>query len=329
MNKALHFLLPGGTGQAGMMLQGALRAAGHRVTILSRRPANAEEVHWDGVHSGPWTELLNETDVVINLAGRSVNCRYHPAQRREILESRVLSTRAIGEAIAAARRPPALWLQSSTATIYAHTLGAAHGEDGEPGGAETGVPETWRFSVEVAKAWEAAALDFQRPETRLVLMRTSFIMSPHRGGAFDVFMGLARKGLGGSQGTGRQFVSWIHEVDFTRAIQWMVDKPEFAGPVNLASPYPLPNREFMKDLRAVARHPFGIPAPRWMLEVGAVALGTETELILKSRRVVPTKLLKSGFVFRYPQLPQAMEELAQRWWNLREPSGSGLEGKRR
>jgi len=314
MNKFLHFLLPGGSGQAGTMLSSALRSAGHRVTILSRHPRSSEEVAWDGVQPGPWADLLNETDVVINLAGRSVNCRYHPEQRREILESRILSTRAIGEAIRAARRPPSLWLQSSTATIYAHTLGPAHGEDGVLGGDEPGVPETWKFSVEVAKAWEAAAQEHQRPETRLVLLRTSFILSPHRGGAFDVFMRLARKGLGGTQWTGRQFVSWIHEADFVRSVQWIIDKSEISGPVNLAAPFPLPNRDFMKDIRGAARHPFGVPAPRWVLELGAVALGTETELILKSRRVVPAKLLKSGFLFRYPHLAQAMEELAQRWW---------------
>jgi hypothetical protein len=312
MHKPLHFLLPGGTGQAGMMLSSALRRDGHRVTMLSRQPKNPDEVPWDGMHPGPWTQLLEETDVVINLAGRSVNCRYHPAQRREILESRVLSTRVLGEAIAAARRPPSLWFQSSTATIYAHTLGPAHGEDGVLGGDEPGVPETWKFSVEVAKAWEAAALEHQRPETRQVLMRTSFILSPHKGGALDVLMGLARKGFGGTQGTGRQFVSWIHETDFVRSIQWIIEKPEISGPVNLASPYPLPNREFMKDIRAAARRPFGVPAPRWMLELGAFALGTETELILKSRRVVPAKLLNSGFLFRYPHLPQALAELANR-----------------
>jgi len=317
MNAPLHYLLPGGSGQVGKLLSRALRKAGHRVTILTRRPTSSDEVLWDGVNPGPWTKLLDETDVVVNLAGRSVNCRYSAAHRREIRESRVLSTRLIGQSISEAKRPPSLWLQASTATIYAHTLGPAHREDGVLGGDEPGVPETWRFSVEVAKAWEEAAHEFRTPATRQVLLRTSFVLSPDRGGAFDILMNLARRGFGGPQGSGRQFISWIHETDFIRALQWIVDHPEFAGPVNLASPYPLPNREFMKDLRAVARCPAGLPAHRWMLEVGALALRTETELILKSRRVVPGKLLKSGLHFRYPHLTEALSELGQRWWAAR------------
>jgi len=261
---------------------------------------------------------LDEADVVINLAGRSVNCRYSAAHRREIRESRVLSTRLIGQAISGAKRPPSLWLQASTATIYAHTLGPANGEDGVFRGDEPGVPETWRFSVGTAKAWEEAAQEFRPLATRQVLLRTSFVLSPDRGGAFDILMNLARRGFGGTQGNGRQFISWIHEADFVRSLQWIVDHPEFTGPVNLASPYPLPNREFMKDLRAVASCPVGLPAPRWMLEVGALALRTETELILKSRRVVPGKLLKSGFHFRYPHLPEALAELGRRWWAARK-----------
>jgi len=316
MNSSLQFLLAGGSGQVGRILARALRAGGgHRVLILTRTPnGDADEIAWDGASLGPWAGLLETTDVVVNLAGRSVNCRYTLQRRQEILDSRVQSTRVVGEAIAAARKPPALWLQASTATIYEHTFGQAHGEDGVLGGDEPSVPSTWRFSVAVAKAWEAAATEAmsQCPRTRLVLMRTSFVLSPDPGGAFDVLMSLIRRGLGGTQGSGRQFVSWIHETDFVRAVQWIVERPEFAGPVNLASPYPLPNREFMKDLRQAAGAKWGLSAHRWMLECGALAMQTETELILKSRRVRPAKLLKSGFLFRYPHLPDAAQELVQR-----------------
>jgi uncharacterized protein len=300
----------------GRILARALRAAGHRVIILTRTPrGESDEEIWDGVRLGSWTERLETTDVVINLAGRSVNCRYTPQRRQEILDSRVESTRVVGQAIAAARKPPSLWLQASTATIYAHTFGKAHGEDGVLGGEEPGIPSTWKFSVEVAKAWEGAATEAKVacPMTRLVLMRTSFVLSPDPGGAFDVLISLIGRGLGGTQGSGRQFVSWIHETDFVRAVQWIVERPEFTGPVNLASPYPLPNREFMKDLRQAAGMKLGLPANRWMLECGAIAMQTETELLLKSRRVSPAKLLQSGFLFRFPHLPEAASELVQRW----------------
>jgi uncharacterized protein (TIGR01777 family) len=278
-------------------------------------------VQWDGVHPGEWTRLIEEADVVINLAGRSVNCRYTEANREAIRQSRILSTRAIGQAIASARRAPRLWLQSSTATIYAHTLGPAHGEDGQIGGNEPAIPATWRFSVQVAKDWEAEALKFASPSgsTRLVLIRSAFVMSPDPGGPFDVLMNLARFGLGGSQGSGRQFVSGIHDVDFVRAVDWIVARPELVGPVNLASPFPLPNGEFMNDLRQAAGRKAGLPSAKWMLEIGALAMRTETELLLKSRRVVPTKLLRSGFHFRYPHLPEAVYELTQRWRQGREP----------
>ncbi len=229
------------------------------------------------------------------------------------MRSRLESTRAIGHAIERARIPPKLWLQSSTATIYAHSLNQANGEDGTLGGTEPDIPETWGFSVDVAKAWEEAAREFESLPTRLVLMRMAMVMSPDPGGVFDVLLGLVRKGLGGTNASGRQYVSWIHEFDFVSAIRWLIERESLSGPVNLCSPQPVPNREFMAALRQAAGMRIGLPAAQWMLEVGAWLMNTETELVLKSRRVIPDRLVRSGFEFALPDWQSAAKELFARW----------------
>jgi hypothetical protein len=224
------------------------------------------------------------------------------------------SVRAVGQAISQAKRPPKVWLQSSTATIYAHRYDDANDEaTGILGGAEPGAPDTWRFSIEVAKAWERALEECETPSTRKVALRSAMTMSPDRGGVFDVLLRLVRFGLGGQSGDGRQYVSWIHERDFVRAADWLIEHEDLCGPVNLASPHPVPNAEFMRTLRSAWGAPFGLPATAWMLEIGAFFLRTETELVLKSRRVVPGRLLESGFSFNYPAWQQAAEELCRRW----------------
>ena len=256
---------------------------------------------------------MNGADVVINLAGRSVNCRYHARNRAAILSSRVDSTRVLGEAIRNCDRPPRVWLQASTATIYAHRYDAPNDEiTGLLGGHEPDAPDTWRFSIDVAQAWERACTEIETPQTRKILLRSAMTMSRDRGGVFDVLLALVRKGLGGTNGDGRQFVSWIHETDFVRAVQFLIDRDDLSGPVNLAAPNPLPNREFMAALRQAAGVRIGLPATRWMLEIGAFFLRTETELILKSRRVVPTRLIQAGFRFQFPDWPNAAQALCQR-----------------
>jgi uncharacterized protein (TIGR01777 family) len=308
----VKIVIPGGSGQVGTILARAFVAEGHEVVVLSRRQyaATWRVVAWDGATVGDWAREIDRSHVVINLAGRSVNCRYTAANRREILESRVRSTRAVGSAIAAATRPPRVWLQASTATIYAHRFDASNDESsGVIGGNEPGAPETWRFSIEVANAWEAALNEAQVTSTRRVALRSAIVMSPDRGGAFDTLCNLVRFGVGGQQASGRQFVSWIHHEDFVRALSWLIAHEEIAGPVNVAAPEPLANAEFMRDLRRAARMPIGLPATSWMLEMGAFVLRTETELILKSRRVVPARLVKSGFEFRFPSWPAAAVEL--------------------
>jgi uncharacterized protein (TIGR01777 family) len=253
---------------------------------------------------------VDGADVVINLAGRSVNCRYTPANRRSILQSRIESTRAVGQAIAGARHPPRVWLQASTATIYAHRHDAPNDEaTGILGGSEPNAPDTWRFSIDVATAWERTLDEAEVPATRKVKLRSAMIMSPDQGGIFDTLLGLVRRGLGGTAGDGRQYISWIHHEDFVAALYWIIDQAELSDAVNVAAPNPLPNREFMRALRRASGIPIGLPASYWMLELGAFFLRTETELILKSRRVVPGRLLQSGFAFRHPTWPEAATDL--------------------
>ena len=311
----MKIVIPGGSGQVGTLLARSFHRDGDEVIVLSRTPVPApwKVLAWDAETPGPWCEQIDGADVVINLAGRNVNCRYDEANRNEILLSRVTSTRAVGTAIAAARRPPRVWLQASTATIYAHRFDAANDErTGIIGGSEPGAPDTWRFSIAVARGWERAAEEAQSPGTRLVLLRSAMTMSPDAGGIFATLRGLARSGLGGRAGNGRQYVSWIHEADFIRAIRWLIDHETFTGAVNLAAPEPLPNAEFMRVLRDACGMPLGLPAAKWMLEIGARLLHTETELILKSRRVVPARLLESGFPFQFPRWPEAARELCAR-----------------
>jgi uncharacterized protein (TIGR01777 family) len=312
----MKIVIPGGTGQVGTLLARSFHDRGDEVVVLGRAPTPApwRTVRWDGATIGPWASELGGADVVINLAGRSVNCRYTPENRRRIMDSRVTSTRVVGAAIARSPRPPRLWLQASTATIYAHRFDAPNDEaTGLIGGDEPGAPSTWRFSVAVAKAWEQAAQQAATSQTRLVLMRSAMIMSPDRGGIFDTLLRLARFGLGGPAGGGRQYVSWLHDADFIRAVDWLIAHEELAGPVNLASPNPLPYGAFLRALRRAWGMPVGLPASRWMVELGAFALRTESELALKSRRVVPGRLLQSGLAFQWPTWPEAAQDLCRRW----------------
>lgn len=297
----------------GGILRRALTAAGHEVVVLTRRPSRAGEIAWDGENLGDWAGAIDGCDVVINLAGRSVSCRYTPENLRAMMDSRVRSARVVGEAIAVAARPPRVWLQASTATVYAHRFDAANDEaTGVLGGDEPGVPGYWAYSVEIAQAWERAQDLAVTPSTRKVALRSAMVMSPDRGGVFDVLSWLARLGLGGPVAGGAQYVSWIHENDFVRAIEFLVDRDDIAGPVNVAAPGPLPQRAFMRALRGAWGVPVGLPATKWMAEIGAFVLRSDTELLLKSRRVVPGRLVEAGFAFDYPEWPAAATELAGR-----------------
>lgn len=310
---SMKIVIPGGTGQVGGILRRALSQQGHEVVVLSRHPAALEpgirHVQWDGRTVGEWAAEVDGADVVINLAGRTVSCRYTAEHLAEMMDSRVDSTLAVGQAIERASRPPRVWLQASTATIYEHTRGPANGEDGVIGGLEQGVPAYWAYSVEIARRWEAAQQRADTSRTRKVALRSAMVMSVDRGGVFDVLLRMARLGLGGPVAGGRQYISWIHEHDFVRAVELLLTRDDIDGPVNLASPSPLPQREFMEVLR---NGRFGLPATKLMAEIGAFVLRSDTELLLKSRRVVPTRLLEDGFVFDFPTWPEAAADLGRR-----------------
>jgi uncharacterized protein (TIGR01777 family) len=321
--RPLRIVIPGGSGQIGRMLATHFQERGHHVVVLTRSPfaATYNTVHWDGEREGQWIDLLEHADVCINLAGRSVNCRYTPEKRKAIYDSRIDSTALLGRVISTLADPPALWLNASTATIYRHTFDKAMDEfTGEIGGhsALSGVPDEsdpWNFSIKVAMDWESAFFSAWTPRTRKVAMRSAVVMSPSPGGVLSILINLVRFSLGGHAGNGRQFVSWIHELDFARAMEFLIARDDIDGVVNIASPNPLPNREFMTALREAYGMPNGIPAPAPLLEVAAFFHRTETELLLKSRRVVPGRLLAAGFDFQFPTWQEAADDLVRQWRN--------------
>lgn len=304
----MNFVIPGGSGQVGTILKRGLQEAGHAVVILSRKNST-----WDGETLGPWCKEIDSADVVINLAGRSVNCRYSPENLRLMMDSRVSSARIVGEAISQSASPPKLWLQMSTATIYAHRFDDANDEaHGIIGGNEPDAPAYWRTSIEIAQAWERTLEEANTPDTRKVAMRTSMVMSPDAGGIFDVLSTLTKRGLGGPIGGGKQFISWIHEADLVRAFLFLVEHEEITGPVNICAPHPLTQSQFQRVLREALGVRIGLPATAWMAKLGAIAMRTDAELLLKSRRVVPGRLLEVGFAFQFPDWTSACQDLVKR-----------------
>jgi len=319
--RRLRIVLPGGSGQVGRMLAEFFQERGHHVTVLTRGPYTApwQTVHWDGMHAGPWVETLEGADVCIHLSGKSVNCRYTAKNRRALYDSRIGPTRLLNQVIAGLAEPPRVWLNASTATIYRHALDREMDEaTGEIGGhemisARRRAPEKWNWTVQLVKDWEAAFFETPTPRTRKVALRTSLVFSPTPGNIFAVLSNLARFGLGGTQGNGRQYVSWMHEADYARALEFLIEHEEMDGPVNLAAPEPLPNRELMAALREAWDVPNGLPAPAPLIALGAFFLRTEPELVLKSRRVMPGRLLKAGFEFQFPEWPAAAADLVRQW----------------
>ena len=303
-------ILAGGSGFLGRVLADYFTAKGMEVVILARTPKTRagpiREVIWDGATVGDWRKELEGALALINLAGVSVNCRYHARNRKLLLDSRLDSTRVLGEAIAQCTNPPPVWLNSSTATIYRHTFGPAWDEAGEIGGCAEAKDI---FSVQIATEWERVFNEARTPRTRKVALRSAMVLGHAKNSALPNLLRLGRLGLGGRLASGRQFVSWIHEEDFCRAVEWIVEHTNLDGAVNLAAPNPVTNAEFMATIRRVCHAPFGLPASLWMLEIGAFFLRTETELLIKSRRVVPGKLLVNGFAFRHPQILPAIEQL--------------------
>ncbi|MDO7887275.1 TIGR01777 family oxidoreductase [Hymenobacter cheonanensis] len=298
--KPPKLVLIGGNGFLGRHLRQHFQALGYEVVSISR--TGPGDVRWDARTLGPWAQQLEGAAAVVNLAGRTVDCRYTAANRRQIMASRIESTTVLGAAIAACRQPPRVWLNSSTATIYADTAGDL------PANTEAAGTIGEGFSVGVAQAWEAALAAAPTPATRRVALRTSIVLGAD-GGAFPVLARLARFGLCSPQGSGRQWVSWLHIQDFCRAVEFLLHAGPMSGAVNLCAPHPLPNRDFNALLARHLRPLLRLPQPRWLLEIGAFALRTETELILKSRKVYPQRLLDAGFAFNYPTCEAAMADL--------------------
>lgn len=311
-----RFVLAGGSGFLGQVLLPWFQYHNTaECTVLSRHTNNlkipgARVVHWDGRSPGPWIQELEGADALINLAGRSVNCRYTRQNRNAIMQSRVNSTKVLGEAIANCLRPPAVWINASTATIYRHSFDR---DQDEKTGTIGAVPEAKdAFSVEVARAWEETFQAASTPKTRKLIIRTAMVLGRERNSVWPVLRRLVRFGLGGSMAGGAQYMSWIHEVDFCRAVQWLMERNGAKGIYNLSAPQPVPNAKFLATMCKLAHMPIGLPASHWMLEIGAVLLRTETELMIKSRRVVPGRLLEEGFRFRYQGIQDALEELENR-----------------
>jgi len=311
-----RIVIAGASGFVGQYLGEHYRAAGAEVTLVGR---NGPDVRWDDADG--LRRAVTDADAVINLAGKSVNCRYGDANRAEIFRSRLATTRAVREAIAASDAPPPVWFNASTATIYRHAEDRPMTEStGELGSG---------FSVEVAKAWEHELFEGDLPGTRRVALRMAIVLGD--GSALTPLVNLTRFGLGGPQvdgrwfsttarrnaGTfhefgargGRQRFSWVHIADVLGAIEFLRGRPDLDGPVNIAAPHPTDNRTLMAELRRLLGRPIGLPAYRWMLELGAIAIRTETELVLKSRWVVPERLLDAGYEFAYPDLGPALRDI--------------------
>ena len=298
----MKITLFGASGYMGHALWRHFRGA-HELRVVSRSKPRFDAPFWawDGENLGEWTRALDGAEAVINFAGRTVNCRYTPENKRQILESRVRSTRILGEAISRMETPPRVWLNASTATIYRDERERDMDEN-------SGILGSG-FSVEVAKSWEAALFEAKAPQTRRVALRMSMIFG-RDAPVYEVFGRLVRLRLGGFQGDGGQIVSWIHERDCCRALEFLLEN-DLGGPVNVCSPHPLPNRDFMRELREASGVKWGLFAPKMAMEIGAFLMKTETELPLKSRRAVPQRLLDAGFAFEFPTWREAVRDIVQ------------------
>ena len=304
--KGNKLIIAAGTGFLGQILVEFYKNNFTEIVVLTRGKSeikqNIKYVNWDAKTLNGWETELESSDVIINLAGKSVDCRYTDANKKEILSSRIDSTKIIGEAILQCKNPPKNWLNSSTSTIYRHSedkeMTEENGEIGDD------------FSMNIAKSWEKVFFEMQTPQTLKTALRTSIVLGKN-GGAFKPIKLLTQLGLGGKQGNGNQFISWIHELDFSRAIDFILDK-EMTGVVNLISLKPTKNKDFMQLLRKEMKMPFGLPTPTFLLKIGAKIIGTETELVLKSRNVIPERLLKNGFKFEFDTLEKTFKNLLQK-----------------
>ena len=288
-------VLAGGTGFIGEYFEKRFKELGYEVRIISRQK---QHISWEdklGI-----IEALEDTELLINLAGKSVNCRYNEANKNEIMNSRIRTTTLLGEAIQACNNPPAIWMNSSTATIYRHAEDRPMTEEeGEIGSG---------FSVDVAINWEKTFFNFDLPKTRQIALRIAIVLGKD-GGVIIPYRNLVKFGLGGVQGKGIQKFSWIHIEDLFEIVQFLKDREELSGVFNCSSPEPVSNRELMKLLRKTMNIPFGLPSPKWILEIGSLLINTETELVLKSRWVLPDRLEREGYEFTYNTLDKTLQDI--------------------
>lgn len=299
----MKLIIAAGTGFLGQVLTDYFQDKFDEIIIFTRGKSktknNIRYIHWDAKTCSGWESELENSDVLVNLAGKSVDCRYTEKNKSEILASRTDSTKILNEAVLRCENPPKHWLNSSTATIYRHStdkqMDETNGEIGD------------NFSMNVAKAWEKVFFATETPKTLKTALRTSIVLGKN-GGAFVPLKKLAQLGFGGKQGNGDQFISWIHAKDFARAIEYII-KTELQGVINVVSPKPITNHEFMKLLRNEIGMPIGIPISKSLLEFGAKIIKTETELVLKSRNVIPKRLEESGFGFEFKTLEKAFQNL--------------------
>ncbi|MBC7487055.1 MAG: TIGR01777 family protein [Cytophagaceae bacterium] len=288
-------VIAGGTGFIGKYLSNYFTQQKYEVIIISRQPDTVSWQDEQGI-----VAALEDAEMLINLAGKSVDCRYNEKNKKEILVSRIETTKALGEALKLCQNPPELWLNSSTATIYRHAEDRPMTErEGEIG---TG------FSVGIATQWEKALFDFHLPKTRLVALRIAIVLGKD-GGVMVPLKRLVQFGLGGHQGNGKQMFSWIHQEDLKNIMLFIQKNKLMSGVYNCSAPHPVPNNIFMAALRKAMGMPFGFPSPKWLLEAGALLIRTETELILKSRWVIPEKLIESGYTFQYDTIDKAFNEI--------------------
>lgn len=296
-------VLAGGSGFLGSLLAAHFKNSFDDIVVLARKAKpphqNIRFAIWDGQSLGAWQAELNNADVLINLTGKNVNCRYTQKNKNEILASRLDSTRVLGAAIRAANNPPNIWIQCASSTIYEHSF-----EPNDENSNKIGND----FSMTVCKEWEQTFWEESCTATKKILLRTAIVLG-RDGGAWPVMEHLLRFGLGGTQGTGRQMISWIHEYDFARAVEWLLVHGKPNGVYNVCSPTVVSNKDFMQTARHVMKIPFGLPSPKWLLELGSAIIQTETELVLKSRYVSPKNLLTEGFMFQFEHLEQAIQNL--------------------
>jgi hypothetical protein len=292
--------IAGGRGFLGQILENYFSEKGYKINILTRTPKQDHHIYWNAKDLQEWTTILEQTDILINLTGKSVDCRYNKTNKKLIYDSRIDSTQVLGEAINLCKNPPKIWINSSTATIYKHSLGLEmteeHGEIGDD------------FSMNIAKSWEKAFYSVINPKTRKIILRTSIVLGRH-GGAIEPLKQLVKYCLGGKQASGNQKVSWIHELDFSRAVAFLINSETLDGNFNLSVPKPTDNKTLMTSLRNIMNVPIGISHPTWLLKFGAKLIGTEAELVLKSRNVIPQRLLNNGFKFQFIQIEKALSNL--------------------